>query len=299
MSWRSWGRRRHRLAFGLVAGTLVLVLAAGAGLPEGVSAWTAAAGSGRLLPEVLVRDPLTWEVTEDEGAGASLPLGGCAVGLAGAFFGSALAMTTEFPFRDPRRVFRFPGETSPPELMIVIDHSKMRLTLYENGEPILSYPVALGRPGSPSPVGEFRIIQKFIPFRAPFGTRWMRISVPWGNYGIHGTNQPQRIGSRVSAGCIRMNNRHVNDVYPRVPMGTLVVLRGPLRVRLRLQYGPRSMGQDVVAVQLMLRAAGFDPGDADGRYGPSTGAAATLLQHYYGLLPDGRLGHDELALISD
>ena len=39
---------------------------------------------------------------------------------------------------------------------------------------------------------------------------------------IHGTNQPQTIGSSASNGCIRMLNDHVSDLYDRVPLGTTV-----------------------------------------------------------------------------
>ena len=41
---------------------------------------------------------------------------------------------------------------------------------------------------------------------------------------IHGTTQPSTIGRSVSNGCIRMNNDHVVDLYPRVPIGTVVTV---------------------------------------------------------------------------
>ncbi len=41
---------------------------------------------------------------------------------------------------------------------------------------------------------------------------------------IHGTNAPQTIGTRVSAGCVRMVNAHVEELYEIVPMGTRVTL---------------------------------------------------------------------------
>ena len=41
---------------------------------------------------------------------------------------------------------------------------------------------------------------------------------------IHGTPRPQSIAARVSNGCIRMINSHVEDLYNRVPNGTRVVL---------------------------------------------------------------------------
>jgi lipoprotein-anchoring transpeptidase ErfK/SrfK len=43
-------------------------------------------------------------------------------------------------------------------------------------------------------------------------------------YRIHGTTQPQTIGTAASNGCIRMINEHVEDLYNRVPIGTTVVV---------------------------------------------------------------------------
>jgi lipoprotein-anchoring transpeptidase ErfK/SrfK len=44
-------------------------------------------------------------------------------------------------------------------------------------------------------------------------------------YRIHGTNQPQTIGSAVSSGCFRLVNPEVMDLYERVPIGTKVIVR--------------------------------------------------------------------------
>jgi lipoprotein-anchoring transpeptidase ErfK/SrfK len=41
---------------------------------------------------------------------------------------------------------------------------------------------------------------------------------------IHGTNQPQTIGTNSSNGCFRMINEHVMDLYGRVPLGAQVVV---------------------------------------------------------------------------
>jgi lipoprotein-anchoring transpeptidase ErfK/SrfK len=43
-------------------------------------------------------------------------------------------------------------------------------------------------------------------------------------YRIHGTNEPDTIGHDVSAGCIRMINADVIDLYDRTPVGTKVVV---------------------------------------------------------------------------
>ncbi|GGH09259.1 L,D-transpeptidase [Alsobacter metallidurans] len=45
-------------------------------------------------------------------------------------------------------------------------------------------------------------------------------------YRIHGTTEPQTIGTRVSSGCIRLINQDVIDLHRRVPTGTRVVVRG-------------------------------------------------------------------------
>lgn len=44
-------------------------------------------------------------------------------------------------------------------------------------------------------------------------------------YRIHGTNQPQTIGTAVSSGCFRLVNADVTDLYNRVPVGTKVIIR--------------------------------------------------------------------------
>jgi lipoprotein-anchoring transpeptidase ErfK/SrfK len=46
-------------------------------------------------------------------------------------------------------------------------------------------------------------------------------------YRIHGTNQPEYIGSAVSSGCIRMTNEDVIDLYTHVKLGTMVIVLGP------------------------------------------------------------------------
>ena len=43
-------------------------------------------------------------------------------------------------------------------------------------------------------------------------------------YRIHGTNQPEYIGSAISSGCIRMTNEDVIDLYNRVKVGSTVVV---------------------------------------------------------------------------
>ena len=43
-------------------------------------------------------------------------------------------------------------------------------------------------------------------------------------YRIHGTNEPWTIGKNVSAGCIRLTNDDIIDLYDRTPIGSKVVV---------------------------------------------------------------------------
>jgi lipoprotein-anchoring transpeptidase ErfK/SrfK len=43
-------------------------------------------------------------------------------------------------------------------------------------------------------------------------------------YRIHGTNEPETIGTNVSSGCIRLRNEDVIDLYGRVPVGAKVIV---------------------------------------------------------------------------
>jgi len=55
----------------------------------------------------------------------------------------------------------------------------------------------------------------------PLVARWLGIQ---DGIGIHGTNEPWSVGSAASHGCIRMRPEDVIDLYPRVPVGTAVLI---------------------------------------------------------------------------
>jgi lipoprotein-anchoring transpeptidase ErfK/SrfK len=57
----------------------------------------------------------------------------------------------------------------------------------------------------------------------PLGARALYIGSTL--YRIHGTSEPWTIGQAVSSGCIRMTNEDVTDLYERVRVGALVVVR--------------------------------------------------------------------------
>lgn len=106
---------------------------------------------------------------------------------------------------------------------IEIDTNNRILKLLENGRVIKHYPVAVGKPSTPSPKGTWNIIKKGLWGRQ-FGGYFMQLSVPWGIYGIHGTDKPWSIGKAVSGGCIRMYSSDAKELYSTVPIGTPVLI---------------------------------------------------------------------------
>ena len=118
---------------------------------------------------------------------------------------------------------------------IVINLASRSLALYEGDKKVRLYPIGPGKASTPTPVGYYKIRTKEInptwidpsdPEYAipsgdsnPLGYRWMQIK---GNYGIHGTNNPDSIGKYVSNGCIRMQEKDVEELFELVKIGTPV-----------------------------------------------------------------------------
>lgn len=194
------------------------------------------------------------------------------------------------------------ASTSPPDgdIHIVIDTNRFQLQVMVDGEVYKTFPVAVGRPTqfTLTPVGEWRIIYKARGWGGGFGTRFMGLNVPWGIYGIHGTNKPGSIGNRASAGCIRMYNRDVEQLFEWVPVGTRVIILGdPPDVGLGRPMQSGTSGRDVVFVQMRLQEMGFNAQGADGRFGPNTETALRDLQRAYDLPEDGRVYDDIYYLL--
>jgi lipoprotein-anchoring transpeptidase ErfK/SrfK len=129
------------------------------------------------------------------------------------------------------------AQQAPAKREIVVSLEDRKLALIEDGEVKKVYPVAVGKPSTPSPVGTFTIERRVknpayshdgitVPPgpRNPVGTRWMGLSVH--GYGIHGTNEPGSIGKATSHGCIRLAKADLEELYPMVAVGDTVRLIG-------------------------------------------------------------------------
>ncbi|MBO8129533.1 MAG: peptidoglycan-binding protein [Peptococcaceae bacterium] len=179
----------------------------------------------------------------------------------------------------------------PPQgpVEIVIDVRNRTLTIMNNGYPYKQYPCAVGKKDTPSPVGNWKIIRKAAHWGTGFGTRWLGLSVTWGLYGIHGTNKPGSIGSYASHGCIRMFNKHVEEVYPLVKVGTPVYIIGnPLGPYPRpvLCRGDRKSA--VLEIQRLMIKHGYYDGPIDGIFGGGMRQAVIEFRKAHGLPHDDR-----------
>ena len=123
-----------------------------------------------------------------------------------------------------------------------ISKEKNELLLNMNGAFFKRYKVGTGKYGK-TPVGSFIIVRKevepawwtkdgVVPFGNTnniLGTRWMELeatgeTMPVKGYGIHGTWDDPSIGKAESAGCIRMHNADVEELFDLLPYGVPVVI---------------------------------------------------------------------------
>lgn len=149
-----------------------------------------------------------------------------------------------------------------PGTQIVVDKGINILYLFKDGKLVKDYHVATGRDyNGPqptwndyqdnyvTPLGSFSIAQRVVnPVYTsyhtgqsikggdpdnPVGTRWLGFPVlkPQGKYqdtggiwAIHGTNEPDKIGTYVSDGCIRMHTKEVEELFDQVPTGTKLTI---------------------------------------------------------------------------
>ncbi len=139
---------------------------------------------------------------------------------------------------------------------IIVSFGDRRLYyIYKTGQ-ALSYPIAVPREQSrwqgktkvtmkrenpswtptPDMIKENPKLPSWVPGGHPMNPLGVRaLYLGSSLYRIHGTDAPWTIGKAVSKGCIRMYNKDVLDLYPRIPVGTTVTVTWE-----RFKVGPAS-----------------------------------------------------------
>ncbi len=128
------------------------------------------------------------------------------------------------------------AQVTPVRRQVVVSIPDRKLALVENGRVVKVYPVAVGAAVSPSPTGQFTIVNRLVKPtyyhtgtviepgpKNPLGTRWIGLSQK--GYGIHGTNAPRSIGKAASHGCIRMAKADLEELFEQVQVGDEVEIR--------------------------------------------------------------------------
>jgi len=118
---------------------------------------------------------------------------------------------------------------------VLVDKSQNILVLKDGNESVKIYRVATGENGS-TPAGQITIVSRLVdpvwfnrgvvvPPESPqneLGSRWLGFDLP--GYGIHGTIKPETIGQQATAGCVRMLNEDVEELYDFLILGSKVVI---------------------------------------------------------------------------
>ena len=124
---------------------------------------------------------------------------------------------------------------------LVVDLSDRQLLFHQQGKAVKTYPIAVGKAGWETPLGEFTVTDKdpsplwqhpltgdLVPAGSdsPLGSRWIGF---WSDgihqIGFHGTNQSQSIGQAISHGCIRLHDVDIQELYAQVALGTPVIVQ--------------------------------------------------------------------------
>jgi hypothetical protein len=133
--------------------------------------------------------------------------------------------------RDDRRAL----ELAQTRFWITADVSRRRLDLHYGDRVLDSFPVSVGSPSSPTPLGDYSVTDGLVgrglgPW---YGCCVLALSghqpnLPAGWIGgnrmaIHGT--PGAVGGAVSHGCLRASDADMISLFARVPLGTPVFIR--------------------------------------------------------------------------
>ena len=142
-----------------------------------------------------------------------------------------------------REMVRFSPQYRPGQ--IIVSFGDRRLYYVTRPGEAISYPIAVPREQSrwqgvtavtqkrenpswtptPTMIAENPRLPRWVPGGHPMNPMGVRaLYLGSSMYRIHGTDAPWTIGEAVSKGCIRMYNEDVLDLYPRVPVGSKVVV---------------------------------------------------------------------------
>lgn len=113
-------------------------------------------------------------------------------------------------------------------IVVRLGARRLEVRRIRDGKLLLHTVVAIGAPGSPTPLGrDFYVQSAFVPTDPFYGAFALETSAfarvtdwPTNVVGIHGTNHPELLGQAVSHGCIRVANDAIAQLRRLAPLGT-------------------------------------------------------------------------------
>lgn len=121
---------------------------------------------------------------------------------------------------------------------VEVDLAAFELRLSEGDEIVLTTEIGYGTQDTPTPGGRYFVTELLQPpdpdsvygayafGLSGFSDVLLSFSGGEGVIGIHGTNDPGSLGTRVSAGCIRVANDVITELAGLLPLGTPVEIVG-------------------------------------------------------------------------
>ena len=128
-------------------------------------------------------------------------------------------------------------ELSTTPYRLVVSMRNHRLEVFKDGKSVQTHKVGVGKSTTPTPPGEYyltELIQPPDPDGAygpyAFGLsahseKLTKFAGGPGQLGLHGTNQPNRIGTDVSHGCLRLSNAVITELAQTLPLGTPIEIQ--------------------------------------------------------------------------
>jgi lipoprotein-anchoring transpeptidase ErfK/SrfK len=120
---------------------------------------------------------------------------------------------------------------------IRINLGEHMLRMFKDGQEVLSTPVVIGSPRTPTPLGTFFITDPVDLKASPNGaygayalglSGYSEVLFEFnggpGQIAVHGTNNPSQVGQDISNGCIRVPNDIIVKIADQVPLGTPVII---------------------------------------------------------------------------
>jgi lipoprotein-anchoring transpeptidase ErfK/SrfK len=111
------------------------------------------------------------------------------------------------------------------------------LRMFKDGQEVLSTPVVIGSPRTPTPLGTFFITDPVDLKASPNGAYGafalglsgysevlMEFNGGPGQIAVHGTNNPSQVGQDISNGCVRVPNDIIVQIADQAPLGTPVII---------------------------------------------------------------------------